>query len=79
MLEHTSYDDFMRGLYKSRVLQQKQKSPDQNPHLAAFDNMMNQVFKDDDSGTKSKAQVTYDLSDSATTSRQDRFTKALEN
>ena len=46
MLEHTTFDEFMRGLYNSRVLQ-RQAGAEKHPHAAQFDKMMDQVFQED--------------------------------
>ena len=51
MLELTSFDDFMRGIYKSRILNQKSNQPEKHPHLADFDMMMDKVFNTDEEST----------------------------
>jgi len=56
MLEHTTFDEFMRGLYTSRVAQSSSPSS-ALPQMTEFDSMMQQVFADDASEVDAKANL----------------------
>lgn len=57
MLEHTTFDEFMRGLYNSRVLQGGDST--KHPHMAQFDKMMDQVFAEDGEDEQTKLKLEF--------------------
>ena len=59
MLEHTTFDEFMRGLYNSRVLQRQQTATAQHPHMAQFEQMMGQVFGGEGEDEQSQLRLQF--------------------